>query len=160
MVALRSYSRGEVFIEADNLTLLWGDALFLPAYAGVSSLIIRRHRGPKGIYGKRWWHLLVLILGFGLSAWIEITTVRAGCWGMTEGTYQVSKIYHRFIFGVIFYLLVSVLPLVTSWKRPLGIPNLASLFLLCYLAVAWWEMRPLAQDSVQEVMNLREILPT
>ncbi len=144
LLALRIFERGAFFLPWGNKTFLIGDSIFLPLYAGFTAVVVHRGAPPQNIYHRKWWHLVVLCAGVGLALLMDLMTVAEGHISIFA-RFQLSKMYHTFVFAVLFYLLVSVLPLHRpgrSWMAAAALLALA-----CYLSIALFEIQPMARES-------------
>jgi hypothetical protein len=149
LLILRSLERGYLYWPEDNKTVLVGDGVLLPLYAGSTSWLLRNDPIIRSrLFRDYKWHLGVIGLAIIVSVAIEIMVVMDGHWGLFREP-TVSKTYHRFVFIALFYLLVSALPLIYRRRQQVWIAGLASLSLTIFISIAWWEMHPMAQESAQ-----------
>jgi hypothetical protein len=155
LLALRIFERGAFYLPWGNKTFLIGDSVFLPLYAGFTAVIVRRGVPAGNLYHRRSWHIAVLLLGVGIAILMDLMTVAQGHWSIFTH-YQLSKTYHTCVFGVLFYLLVSVLPLVVRRERS-WFNAAACLALACYLSIALFEIQPMAQQSFATAMALAHV---
>src|SRR3989344_3151277 len=85
---------------------LWGDFVFLPLWVGMVTVVLERAAPMNGFYTSPWWHASLLIGGFIVSVSIEVGAVKAGQYTMSQ-EFSPSKLWHTFIFGIVFYWLAS-----------------------------------------------------
>lgn len=155
LLALRVFERGAFYLPWGNKTFLLGDSIFLPLYAGVAAIVVRRGVPPGNLYARRSWHLAVLAVGIGLALLMDLMTVAQGHISIFA-QFQLSKTYHTAVFGVLFYLLVSVLPLQRPYRSWLGAA--ACLALACYLVIALVEIEPMAHQSFTTAASVMRVL--
>jgi hypothetical protein len=151
LLALRIFERGAFYLPWRNKTFLIGDSVFLPLYAGFTAVVIRRGVPAGNLYHRRWWHIAVLIAGVGIALLMDLMTVAQGHISIFA-EFQLSKTYHTCVFGLLFYLLVSVLPLQRPDRSWFGAA--ACLALACYLSLALIEIQPMAERSFATAMAL------
>jgi hypothetical protein len=152
LLALRIFERGAFYLPWGNKTFLFGDSVFLPLYAGFTAVVVHRGVPAGNLYLRRWWHLAVLSAGVGIALLMDLMTVAQGHISIFA-QYQLSKTYHTAVFGLLFYLLVSVLPLLLSRRRSWFTAG-ACLALGCYLSIALIEIQPMAEQSFATAMAL------
>lgn len=152
LLALRIFERGSFYLPWGNKTFLIGDSVFLPLYAGFTAVIVRRGVPPGNLYHRRSWHLAVLAVGLGTAILMDLMTVAQGHISVFA-RFQLSKMYHTCVFGILFYLLVSALPLVVRRERS-WFNAFAVLALTCYLSIALIEIEPMARQSFTTAMAL------
>lgn len=155
LLTLRVFEHGAFFLPWGNKTFLIGDSVFLPLYAGLTAAVVRRGIPDGSLYHHRWWHLAVLGAGVGLALLMDLMTVAQGHTSIFVD-FQLSKTYHTCVFGLLFYLLVSVLPLLRPYRS--WAAALACLALACYLAIALVEIEPMAQQSLATVAGVAQVL--
>ena len=97
---------------------LWGDFVFLPLWVGMVTVVLERAAPMNGFYTSPWWHASLLIGGFIVSVSIEVGAVKAGQYTMSQ-EFSPSKLWHTFIFGIVFYWLASsFIPVIlASWSN-------------------------------------------
>ncbi len=95
-------------------TFLWNDTVFIPLYMGVAVVVLSDHSGFSGWYTSTWWHVLLLALGFVISFALEVGALKSGQYTMSQEL-SPSKLWHSFIFGIVFYWLASsIIPVVLA----------------------------------------------
>ena len=149
LLALRIFERGAFYLPWGNKTFLIGDTVFLPLYAAFTAMVVRHGAPPQNIYHRRWWHVAVLGTGIGLALLMDLMTVAEGHVSIFA-RFQLSKTYHACVFAILFYLLVSVLPLHRpgrSWVAAAALLALAG-----YLSIALFEIQPMARESFATAM--------
>ena len=107
-------------------SFLWGDTIFLPLYAAGVVFVLRNAQPLDGFYTSQFWHLALLAGGFALSIFIEVGALKNGQYTMSQ-EFSPSKLYHTFIFGVMFYWIASTLIPVIVVHRPVWAVALAML---------------------------------
>ncbi len=100
--------------RAHYKTFLWNDTIFIPLYMGVAVVVLQGHPGFSGWYTSTWWHVLLLALGFAISIALEVGAVKGGQYTISQEL-SPSKLWHTFIFGIVFYWLAStIIPVVLA----------------------------------------------
>ena len=106
-----------VFVEREfYLGRFWsfiiGDSIGLPVLAGFAAVVVSDDEFT-GFYTEVWWHLLiihVLIISVGYVAILGLQARNLKTEFFTREDIRIpSERYHTFIFGVMFYLVVTVL---------------------------------------------------
>lgn len=100
------------------VTVVWNDMFFYPVYAAMVVVVLRTSGPLHGFFTSRGWHVGILITGFAISILCEWIGVRVDQYTMSQEM-SPSKLWHTFIFGVMFYWLVSTLPAVLVVHQPL-----------------------------------------
>lgn len=149
LLALRIFERGAFYLPWGNKTFLIGDSVFLPLYAAFTAMVVRRGAAPQNLYHRRWWHFAVLGAGIALALLMDLMTVTEGHVSIFA-RFQLSKTYHTLVFAILFYLLVSVLPL--HRPRRSWMAAAACVALAAYLSIAMFEIQPMARESVVTAM--------
>jgi hypothetical protein len=91
----------------------FGDTLGLPVYAGFAAAVISDHEF-SGFYTQWWFHLGILLFGYAFWARVQKQNLQSG-FETWEDMKVPSEAYHTFIFGIMFYILASVLvPLIVA----------------------------------------------
>ncbi len=92
----------------------FGDSLILPLYFIAGALLMQTITFPTHtIYDHVWWHVLTASFGYISIFIIEMNLVRKKFYTV-EHQFVASHIYHSAIFGLLFYLVVSVLPIILT----------------------------------------------
>jgi len=99
--------------------MLLGDSIFLPLYAAAVVMILEGSSELSGFYTASWWHWSLLLLGFIVSIAMEVGAVKGGQYTMSQEL-SPSKLWHTFIFGIIFYWLASTIIPVVVVHRSAG----------------------------------------
>lgn len=146
LLAIRNWERGSLFVPWDNRTFAIGDSIFLPAYAGFAAMSLRSDPPVSALFRSKRWHLAVIAAGIALAVGLDLIAVGAGHTSVFA-QFRPSKAYHTAIVPVLFYLLVSVLPLHLTRRSKAG--TLALLALSCYLAISLVEIHYMARTSVE-----------
>ncbi|HEY4501754.1 MAG TPA: hypothetical protein VJJ20_01645 [Candidatus Paceibacterota bacterium] len=102
-------------------TFLWNDTIFIPLYMAMTVVILQDAPKYVGFYTSWSWHALLLAFGFATSVYLEHTAITG-----EERQYTISqelspsKLWHTFIFGIVFYWILSVfIPLLMeAFLRP------------------------------------------
>ena len=144
LLGLRIFERGAFYLPWGNKTFLIGDSVFLPLYACFTAMVVHRGAPPQNLYHRKWWHLAVLSAGVGSALLMDVMTVAQGHISIFA-RFQLSKTYHTCVFAVLFYLLISVLPLHRPGRS--WVAAAALLALACYLSIALFEIQPMARES-------------
>jgi hypothetical protein len=80
-----------------------GDLVLLPMVAGLAAWVLQHRYVASGWYTARWWHFAMLALGYAISIGMELTSQFN--WRQEVSP---SKLWHTFIFGLVFYWLAMV----------------------------------------------------
>ncbi len=89
-------------------TFLWNDTVFIPLYMFMAAVLLRGEPAHSALYTEGWWHVSLLILGFAISLFLEFGAVKFGQYTMRQEL-SPSKLWHTFIFGIVFYWLASTI---------------------------------------------------
>jgi hypothetical protein len=110
-----------------------GDTIGLPVYAAFATVVMRDMDPSVGFYTWRWVHGLVLGAGFALSLGTNYMDVRSGMYTLRHQLIP-SKLYHTFIFGVMFYWMATALPAVADSHSPAWAMGLSLSGLVVYVS--------------------------
>lgn len=119
------------------------DTIFLPLFAAMAVIVLRHGPPLDGFYTSKAWHYAVLCAGVVLSVSTEIHAMIQGRYNAGQEI-SPSKIWHTFIYCIIFYWMVSaVLPVIVvhkpRWAIVLsGVASIGFLFMLYLDAVLPW----------------------
>ncbi|HEX7456254.1 MAG TPA: hypothetical protein VF303_02200 [Candidatus Nanoarchaeia archaeon] len=100
-----------------------GDTIGLPVLAGFASIVVS-DGNFTGFYTELWWHILVICLGYVISFSLQVNNLLTGFFTW-EDVRNPSEVWHTFIFGVMFYLVVTVLFAVAADREPVWAAVLA-----------------------------------
>lgn len=121
----------------------FNDSIFLPLFAAMAVVIVRQGPVLHGFYTSRTWHYVVLSAGIVLSIATEIQAVIRGQYSVGQEM-SPSKLWHTFIYCIMFYWFVSIVFPVIAVHRPrwalvLGALAAAGFVYMLYLdAVSPW----------------------
>lgn len=146
LLAIRMWEHGAVFMPWENRTFAIGDSVFLPAYAGLAALSFRNWPQANALFRSKGWHIAVICAGLALAVGLDLIAVGTGHTSVFA-QFRPSKTYHTAIVPVLFYLLVSVLPLHFTRRSAAG--TLALIALACYLSISLMEIHVMARTSVE-----------
>lgn len=99
-------------------TFLWFGGVLVPIYLAVTTLVLQEAPELSGFYTERWWHILLLIIGFSISLGLEVSALRNGQYTLSQEL-SPSKLWHTLIFGIVFYWVASSVLPVLLVHRPL-----------------------------------------
>lgn len=120
------------------LTRWWsfrvGDTIGLPVYAGFGAIVVSDGEFT-GFYTAAWWHILVLTAGYVIAIGIQVNNLRTGFFTWSD-VVNPSEVYHTVIFGVMFYLMVTVVFALAADRSPVWAVVLASTGLTIYV-LSW-----------------------
>lgn len=111
-------------------TFLYNDTIFIPIYVATTVVVMNQSRPFSGFFTTKTWHIGVLIMGFALSLLLEVRAVKSGQYNLSQEL-SPSKLWHTFIFGIMFYWGVSSLPSV------FGASNSRHRILILIALVGW-----------------------
>jgi len=127
------------------LSFAVNDSIFLPLFAAMAVVILRQSKEFQGFYTSKTWHWIVLITGALLSISIEIGATIRGQYSVNQEM-SPSKLWHTFIFCVMYYWFVSVvIPVIVShkpgWAFGISVLAAAGFVYMLYLdAVTPWPL--------------------
>lgn len=107
-------------------TFLWNDTIFIPLFMAMAVVILQDAPKLDGWYTQPSWHVLLLVAGFTISIFLEVGALKNGQYTM-EQELSPSKLWHTFIFGIVFYWLASVLIPILVVHQPAWALILASI---------------------------------
>lgn len=125
------------------LSFTLNDTLFLPLYAAMVVVVLRIAPTLHGFYTSKLWHYGVLALGAILSASTEVYAVVHGQYSIGQEV-SPSKLWHTFIYCIMFYWIVGPLvPVVVvhkpRWAMCLSAVSSIGFLLMLYLdAISPW----------------------
>ena len=94
-----------------------GDSILLPIYAACAAVIIQENTlSIAPLYYHLWWHVAVLISGYLALIVFETIHILNRLHPLRLRFWLTN--YHAFIFGIMFYLVVSVFPIVIFSRTP------------------------------------------
>jgi hypothetical protein len=89
-------------------TFLWNDTIWIPLYLATATYFVSAAGQYEGFFTQTWWHALLFVLGFAVSIFIEVGAVKNEQYTISQEL-SPSKLWHTFIFGVVFYWMLSIL---------------------------------------------------
>lgn len=111
-------------------TFLWNDTIFIPLYVGVAVVVMQSSPTLHGFFTERWWHIGVLCFGFVFSFSLEWDALKNGQYTWKQEL-SPSKLWHTFVFGIMFYWLVSsIIPVLVAVVRVTHGPMLFALIVV------------------------------
>ncbi len=118
-------------------TFVYNDTVFIPLYIAMAVVVMQPVKAASTFYTFPRWHMGLLVVGFVVSFLIEYIAVKRGQFTVSQEL-SPSKLWHTFIFAIIFYWSLSSLVLVAVIHRPLWAMGLIALSFLgfvytCYL---------------------------
>lgn len=118
-------------------TFLYNDTLFIPLYIAMAVIVQQNSESLHRFYVSTFWQAGLLVAGFVLSFFIEYVLVKGGQYTMSQEL-SPSKLWHTFIFGIIFYWSLSALiPIVVIhrqlWAIGFIVLSLLGFVYMCYL---------------------------
>jgi len=106
IMAIRVFAEGECYLGR-----FWsfkiGDTIGLPVLAGFAAVVVSEGHF-SGFYTQLWWHLLILCLGYLISLGVQVKNLSTGKFTWEE-VKKPSELWHTAVFGVMFYLVATVL---------------------------------------------------
>ncbi len=125
-----------IFVERRfYLTRWWsfriGDTIGLPVYAGFAAIVVSNGHF-SGFYAQLWWHILVMAVGYVLALGLQANNLRTGFFTWQEAC-NPSEMYHTVIFGVMFYLVSTVVFALSADHNPVWATTLAFVGLGVYV---------------------------
>ena len=111
IMAIRAVFEGKIYL------MRWwsfkvGDTIGLPVYAGFAAVVVSDGEF-SGFYTETWWHFLVLAVGYAFFVGLHVNNLRTGFFSWCDAV-NLSELYHTVIAGIMFYLIVTVLPAATA----------------------------------------------
>jgi hypothetical protein len=95
------------FFHPKYVSFWLGDSpIGLPLLGACEALMVARFAGSSRFYNKAWYNLVVLVVGFMISAGTLYGAFQSGRFASFSAL-PIGEIYHAVIFGVMFYLIVS-----------------------------------------------------
>lgn len=127
-----------ILIERKTYLSRWwtfrvGDVIGLPLYAVAAAVVVDDFNHPDAFYQQVWWHVLWLAVGFGLSLTIQVRGLLTGFFDW-KTVLNPSEMYHTAVFGVMFYLMLSIAAPVLADRQPTGAFLLAAVGMGIYIA--------------------------
>lgn len=118
-------------------TFLYNDTLFIPLYVAMAVVVQQHYNSLPAFYASMSWQAGLLIIGFSLSFVIEYFAVKRGQFTMSQEL-SPSKLWHTFIFGIIFYWsFSSLVPVIVVhdplWAMALVALSFVGFVYMCYL---------------------------
>ncbi|MGH7141010.1 MAG: hypothetical protein ACREGH_00020 [Minisyncoccia bacterium] len=89
-------------------TFAWNDTIFIPVFMAMVVVILEDAPRLNGWYTSRWWQAFLLIVGFAISILTEYGALKNGQYTWPQEL-SPSKLWHTFIYGIVFYWLTSAL---------------------------------------------------
>jgi hypothetical protein len=161
LLAIRMWEHGSFYFPWYNKTFVIGDSICLPLYAVFTAAVLRAARGSSPalrFYHRPSWHVVVIVAAVVFAVGLDLVAVGAGHTSVFAA-WRPSKAYHLVVSGVMFYLLVSVLPAALHVRKPYWALGLALLSLGTYLAIATTQIEPMARTSLAQAHRIPERLP-
>ncbi len=120
-------------------TFLYNDTLFIPLYIAMAVVVQQYSESPGEFYTSNSWQVGLLIMGFALSFIIEYFGVKRGQFTLSQEL-SPSKLWHTFIFGIIFYWSFSSLIPVVIIHRPLWAISFVLLSFLGFIYMCYLDL--------------------
>ncbi len=99
-------------------TFKWNDTIWIPLIMMMVVFILKDAPKLDGWYTSTYWHVFLLAAGFVISFWMEYDALRNGQYTWDQ-EFAPSKLWHTFVFGIVFYWLLSALVPVIVVHQPL-----------------------------------------
>ena len=152
IMAIRKFIERKVY-----LSRWWsfkiGDTVGLPVFAGFAAAVISDEE-YSGFYTQAWWHVLVMLVGYSLAIFFQVKSLTTGFFTWAD-VFRPSELYHTIIFGVMFYLMVSVLLPVVVDHEPTRVTALAFVGLAIYVGAWWVDNTSLVDKTSDRVLEAR-----
>ncbi|MEX0622023.1 MAG: hypothetical protein WD187_03485 [Candidatus Woykebacteria bacterium] len=139
-----------IYVERKLYFLRWwsfkvGDTIGLPVYAGFAAAVVSDGEF-SGFYTEIWWHIAVLVVGYAFFMGLHVNNLRTGFFSWSDAV-NASEVYHTVIAGVMFYLMVTVLPAVLESDGPSWQAFIAGVGLSVYVFAWFIDQTPLVDKT-------------
>lgn len=93
-----------------------GDTIGLPLYAAAAAWVVEDYHS-EAFHQQIWWHALWLSIGIGLSLFFQARGLLTGFFNRAT-IFNPSEMYHTVIFGLMFYLMLTIAPSALTNHNP------------------------------------------
>ena len=123
-----------------------GDSIGLPVYAGFAAVVVSEGHFA-GFYTQLWWHVLAFVAGYVIALGLQLYNLKTGFFTWRD-MITPSELYHTGVFGLMFYLLVTVMVQLVTNHEPTWATVLAFVGLGVYVLTVTIDQSPIVDKTL------------